>query len=101
MSDKLPSLREIEMRLYGYSLTTAEITYRLPDFPTILQQYIWQELDIAPKFPVLKKFLDFWEAKLDGKLHHVRVAHTTLIRPVDFRFHAKEFNLTNTRHLIN
>ena len=95
------SLDEIEMRLYGYSLTTDEITYRLPDYPSILQEYIWQELDIAPKFPVLHKFLTFWETKLDGKLHRVRVAHTTLISPTDFRFHSQEFNLANTRNLIN
>ena len=36
-----------------YRLTTAEIYYHLPDFPKLLQSYIWQEYDIAPQFPVL------------------------------------------------
>jgi len=72
-------------QLKGYRLTTAEITYRLPDHPALLQEYIWQELDIAPKFPVLQKFLDFWEAELDGPLHSVRVASCALIKPAELR----------------
>jgi uncharacterized protein Usg len=62
-----------------YRLTTAEILYRLPDHPGILQSYIWQEFDLAPRFPALRKFLDFWHRELDGEVHSVRVASTSLI----------------------
>ena len=44
-------MQEIQLRLRGYSLTTAEILYHLPDHPALLQSYVWQDLDIAPKFP--------------------------------------------------
>lgn len=73
-----------EMQLSDYRLTTAEITYHLPDYPELLQHYIWQELDIAPEFPVLGEFLGFWERSLDGKLHSVRIASTELIKPAEF-----------------
>ena len=63
-------------QLAGFSLTTAEILYRLPDHPSLLQTYIWQEYDSAPRFPKLQSFLDFWIAKLDGKLFRVTVAFT-------------------------
>ena len=72
-------------QMKDYRLTTAEILYRLPDHPEILQTYIWQDLDIAPRFPVLHRFLDFWDRELDGKLHSVRVASASLIRPPSFR----------------
>lgn len=72
-------------QLAGFSLTTAEILYRLPDHPSLLQSYIWQEYDCAPRFPKLKSFLDFWTAKLDGKLFRVTVAHSKLIRPAQLR----------------
>ena len=72
--------------LPDYRLTTAEILYHLPDHPAVLQTYIWQDLDIAPRFPVLHRFLDFWQASLEGKLHMVRVASSQLIRPAEFRF---------------
>ncbi len=57
-----------------YRLTTAEICYHLPDHPALLQTYVWQEYDIAPRFPVLFGFLDFWTKKLDGRLHSVHIA---------------------------
>lgn len=63
-----------------YRLTTAEILYRLPDHPGLLQTYIWQDLDVAPRYPVLRKFLDFWERELDGKLHSVRIASASVGR---------------------
>lgn len=76
----------LERMLKDYRLTTAEILYHLPDYPKLLQTYVWQELDLAPKFPVLSKFLGFWEKELDGKLHSVKVAHTDLIAPQHYRF---------------
>jgi uncharacterized protein Usg len=57
-----------------YRLTTAEIVYHLPDDPETLQIFIWQKFDIAPDFPELGKFLDFWRNNIDGKLHSVKVA---------------------------
>lgn len=71
-------------QLDGYRLTTAEIIYHMPDHPSVLQSFIWQTMDIAPDFPVLKKFLDHWQHRLDGKLHSVKVASKGLIRPAEF-----------------
>lgn len=67
--------------LSGFSLTNAEILYCMPDHPSILQMYFWQEYDLHPKFPKLQGFLDFWEAHLDGKLYKVTVAHHRLLKP--------------------
>ena len=69
----------------GFSLTTAEILYRLPDHKSILQTYFWQDYDMAPKFPKLTDFLNFWERELDGPLYQVRVMHTNLIRPLEIK----------------
>jgi uncharacterized protein Usg len=68
-------------QLQDYRLTTAEILYHLPDHPNLLQSYIWQDLDIAPRYPVLHKFLDFWKREIEGTLHSVRVASASLIKP--------------------
>jgi uncharacterized protein Usg len=78
-------MRPIALQLQGYRLTTAEILYHLPDHPHLLQSYVWQQLDLAPDFPVLRRFLDFWTLSLDGKLHSVRVAHAPVLTPGRFR----------------
>lgn len=72
-------------QLAGYRLTTAEIIYHMPDHPNLLQSYIWQDLDLAPSYPVLHKFLDFWTRELDGTLHSVRLTSGRLIAPPRMR----------------
>lgn len=74
------------LQLQDYRLTTAEILYHLPDHPGLLQTYIWQDLDVAPSFPILRKFLDFWSTQLEGKLHSITVAGTPLIQPGKIRY---------------
>jgi len=78
-------MRTLDLQLKNYRLTTAHILYRLPDHPLLLQEYIWQELDLAPGFPVLHEFLAFWERQLEGKLHSVRVVHQQLISPAELQ----------------
>jgi len=75
----------LALQLKNYRLTTAHILYHMPDHPALLQEYIWQELDLAPRFPVLAKFLRFWEKNLEGRLHSVKVAHCEVIKPTEFR----------------
>lgn len=78
--------------LQGYGLTTAEILYRLPDHPALLQTYVWQD-DLHPRFPKLKAFLDFWTAKLEGPLFKVTVAHSGLIKPAEMKLVGAELKL--------
>lgn len=84
---------ELELMLKGYGLTTAKILYGFPDHPHLLQTYVWQDYDIAPKFPVLLKFIDFWKTKLEGPLHSVSYTHKTLISPNEWRKVDGEFVL--------
>lgn len=74
-------LRQLE----GYRLATAEIVYRMPDYPDLLQTFIWQHYDLAPEFPELRRFLDFWTRNLDGALHSVRVMRAGIVQPCEFR----------------
>jgi uncharacterized protein Usg len=84
---------EFRRQLEGYGLTTAEILYRMPDHPAVIQTFVWQDYDLFPRFPVLTRFLDFWRRELEGPLHSVRVAHQRLIKPSEFRPIDGEFRL--------
>ena len=53
--------RNFVAQLNDYRITTAEILYWMPDHKHVLQSFVWQNLDLAPRFPNLTKFLDFWE----------------------------------------
>jgi uncharacterized protein Usg len=78
-------MSSLALQLNNFRLTTAHILYHMPDHPGLLQSFVWQEYDLAPKFPVLHKFLDFWAHNLDGKLHSVEVASCKLLQAPAWR----------------
>jgi uncharacterized protein Usg len=77
--------KDFKKQMGGYGLTTAQILYRMPDHPSLLQTFVWQNYDLFPKFPELQRFLAFWVEKLEGPLHSVLVAHSRLIKPAELR----------------
>ncbi|HMD62682.1 MAG TPA: Usg family protein [Stellaceae bacterium] len=79
MSDARPHLGE-------YRLTTAEIIYRMPDYPDLLQSFVWQKLDLAPDFPEFRRFLEFWSRNIEGKLHSVKVGQARSASRGGFRY---------------
>jgi uncharacterized protein Usg len=91
--DKGVASKDFRRHLEGYGLTTAQILYRLPDHPSLLQTYVWQDYDLCPRFPVLNRFLAFWLEKLEGPLYSVTVAHSRLIKPAELRAIDGEFRL--------
>ena len=86
-------MRHFELSVRGYRLTAAEILYHMPDHSTALQSFNWQDLDLAPKFPVLNKFLRFSETGIEGQLHSVRVAARGLISDAELKLAGGEFTL--------
>ena len=86
-------MTSLNLQLADYRITTALITYHLPDYPQLLQEFLWQDMDKAPRFPVLQKFLDFWETNLDGQLHSVKVTSAKLIQPARFHHIDEDFKI--------
>lgn len=80
----MPS-KDFQKQVAGYGLTTAQILYRRPDHPWLLQTYLWQNYDLCPDFPELNGFLKFWKDRIEGPLHSVVVAHSRLIKPAEIK----------------
>jgi uncharacterized protein Usg len=76
---------DFRRQLEGFGLTTALVTYHMPDYPDLLQDLVWQTHDLHPTFPRLRKFLDYWQYSVEGRLHSVTIAHTRLITPAEIR----------------
>ncbi len=68
-------------QLGGERLTTAEVLYYMPDHPALLQRFLWQTLDLAPGFPRIHKFLDFWRTEIDAVIHSVTVSAAGIVAP--------------------
>ncbi len=76
---------ELNLRLQGWRLATAEVLYYMPDHPSLLQSFVWQTLDLAPQYPRIHKFLDFWRAEIDAVIHSVRLASGETLAPAPVR----------------
>ena len=85
--------QDFRRQMQGFGLTTAQILYRLPDHPSLLQSFLWQTYDLHPHFPELHKFIDFWRTNLEGALHSIVVSHCGLIKPAEFKAVEGEFRL--------
>ena len=81
----LVTTQDFQKQVEGYGLTTANILYRRPDHPWLLQSYVWQNYDLYPNFPELRSFLGFWQKSLEGVLHSVTAAHSRLVKPVEIK----------------
>ncbi len=75
------SSSELSLQLQGWRLATAEVLYYMPDHPALLQSFIWQTLDLAPRYPRIHQFLNFWRREIDAVIHSVTLASGETIAP--------------------
>jgi uncharacterized protein Usg len=85
-------------QLLGWRQTTAEIVYRMPDYPSLIQTFVWQNLDlwdVDPRltFPHLHQFCAWWNDHLDGRIVEVRVGAKAVISPAEVNHVDTEFRL--------
>lgn len=92
-ANRTENLSDFELRLKGYSLLTAEILYWMPDHHDLLQSFVWQTMDLAPDFPRLHKFLDYWREHIEATLHSVQISHSSLVRPQELNWVDTEYRL--------
>ena len=64
-----------------YRLTTVEIFYHSFDNPEDLQSLVWQDYDLAPDYPELRRFLTYWSRHIDCVVHSIRVAGAEQAKP--------------------
>lgn len=76
---------EFALRLRGWRMATAEVLYYMPDHPALLQTFVWQTLDLAPQYPRIHKFLEFWRAEIQAVIHSVRLASGEELAPAKIR----------------
>ena len=56
-------------------LYTIDILYYIPK-TLILQEFIWQCSDIAPKYPRIHRFLDHWYYHIDTVTHSINITES-------------------------
>ena len=57
-------------------LVTLNVYYWMPDYRNILQQLVWQTMDVKPKYPKVHKFLDYWHNNIDAIVNEIQICES-------------------------
>ena len=57
-------------------LATVRVTYWLPDFNSLVNEFVWQDNDISPLYPRMAEFLDHWLQVMEGRLKLAEIGST-------------------------
>ena len=51
------------------------VYYWMPDYNNILQEFMWQLIDVVPEYPRVHRFLNHWHENIEAVIETVEVSH--------------------------
>ena len=74
--------------LHKWTVATVQVVYYIPDFPHIVNEFMWQTDDQRPNFPRIGRFLNYWDKNIDGPIKEVYIYDQgqSEVRVVDRKF---------------
>jgi uncharacterized protein Usg len=77
---------DFEARLSaGYSMVTVSVLYWMPDHRNLLNEFVWQTLDLRPRYPRVERFIDYWRREIEAVINEVRITDGPILSPADWR----------------
>jgi uncharacterized protein Usg len=70
----------------GPQMTSVEILYQTPGRPHLIQSFLWQDYDVAPEFPRLKRFLRFWAERFGVTVHSIHLIEQEETSPAEAHY---------------
>ena len=52
-------------------IVTVTVLYFIPDYTALLNEFVWQTVDVKPRFPRVHRFLDYWHHEIDAVIKDV------------------------------
>jgi len=46
----------------------------MPDYNNLLQEFMWQFLDVVPEYPRTHHFLNYWKDNIEAVIHTVEIS---------------------------
>ena len=77
-------------------LTLIQVYYYMPDYPSVLNEFVWQTIDLYPRFPRMQRFLSYWSENIDARINEIYLNYTDPVYgPNYYR------NVTHIWHKVN
>ena len=78
----------VEIIIKKWTVASVQVVYYIPDYLSVVNEFIWQTKDQLPDYPRIGKFLDYWDKNIDGPIKEVFIYDQgeSEVRMVDRRF---------------
>lgn len=77
----------------NFRLATVEVIYRMPDYLSLLQEFVWQTMDRPPEYPRIHIFLSYWEENIEAPIYSVKIADRPIMTMTDIKTTDKYFKI--------
>ena len=54
-------------------LVSLRVYYYMPDYRDLIQEFMWQTMDIKPKYPRVNKFLNYWKENIEAVIADIEM----------------------------
>jgi uncharacterized protein Usg len=78
-------MTEFQQKLQGYKIVTVDIFYYMPDYQSLIQEFIWQTLDQVPQFYRVHQFLNYWHKNIDAVIKEILLSYDPEIAPTKYQ----------------
>ena len=77
-----------EIIIKKWTVASVQVVYYIPDYLSVVNEFIWQTEDQVPEYPRITEFLDYWDKNIDGPIKEAYIydQQEAIIRKVDRRF---------------
>jgi uncharacterized protein Usg len=76
---------EIHQKLKGYRIVTVDVFYYMPDYQSLIQEFIWQTPDKVPELYRVHKFLNYWHKNIDAVVKEILVTYDSSLGPTKYK----------------
>ena len=63
----------IQIILKKWTVASVQVVYYIPDYMSLVNEFIWQTEDQLPEYPRITRFLDYWDKNIDGPIKEVYI----------------------------
>ena len=63
----------MQIILKKWTVASVQVVYYIPDYMSLVNEFVWQTEDQLPEYPRITRFLDYWDKNIDGPIKEVYI----------------------------
>ena len=63
----------MQIILKKWTVASVQVVYYIPDYMSLVNEFVWQTEDQLPEYPRITRFLNYWDKNIDGPIKEVYI----------------------------